>query len=387
MAVLSDYTSGRISLANGSTTVTGTGTLFNVAKFREGDTLQIQNMTAVIASVNSDTSLTLTAPWSGTTLTNAIYRARYLPDGARVTAQATTLIELLGSGNLQSIAGLTGAADKGLMFTGEGTAGTFDLPQRGRDLLAGVSTVGLAVAVAANATAARTAIDAQANLGYAPINRAGDAGLTGNYVITSPDQYSRYIRFKIFGASSEYQIDLNGEYSSSPVNTMNAYLRVKGLVGDAYFRFNSSGSLAVPGAFTAGSKSFKIDHSSDPYNKDLVFMSTEAPKAGVEFWGTVKLTEGHAEVDIDLASNLTPGTFVSLTQNAIIVSVNNLDNPTYVHGSRIVDGKFSLQADGNGDYEVSWHVKAERADPFIKTHPYCDPETGLLIPEHDKEDA
>jgi len=104
MAVLSDYTSGTITLANGSTAVTGTGTLFDVAKFREGDTLQIQNLTAVIASVNSNTSLTLTAPWTGTSLTNAPYRARYLPDGARVTAQATTLIELLGNGVLTNLA-------------------------------------------------------------------------------------------------------------------------------------------------------------------------------------------------------------------------------------------------------------------------------------------
>lgn len=106
MTVLSDYTSGTISLANGSTTVTGTGTLFDVAKFREGDTLQIQNLTAVIARVDSNTRLTLTAPWTGTTLTNAPYRARYLSDGARVTAQTTTLIELLSNGILSGLAEL-----------------------------------------------------------------------------------------------------------------------------------------------------------------------------------------------------------------------------------------------------------------------------------------
>lgn len=106
MAVLSDYTSGTITLANGSTTVTGTGTMFQAAAFKAGDTLQIQNLTAVIASVNSNTSLTLTSPWTGTSLTNAPYRARYLPDGARVTAQTTTLIELLGNGILTNLAEL-----------------------------------------------------------------------------------------------------------------------------------------------------------------------------------------------------------------------------------------------------------------------------------------
>ncbi|GLU29460.1 hypothetical protein [Brucella sp. NBRC 12950] len=121
MAVLSDYTSGTITLANGSTAVTGTGTLFDVAKFREGDTLQIQNLTAVIASVNSNTSLTLTSPWTGTSLTNAPYRARYLPDGARVTAQATTLIELLGNGVLSSLAEI--GVEEGKAPVGNATGG------------------------------------------------------------------------------------------------------------------------------------------------------------------------------------------------------------------------------------------------------------------------
>ncbi|OIS91921.1 pyocin knob domain-containing protein [Brucella cytisi] len=135
MAVLPDYVTGTITLANGSTTVTGTGTMFTTAAFRPGDTLQIQNLTAIIASVNSNTSLTLTAPWTGTSLTNAPYRARYLPDGARVTAQTTTLIELLGNGNLQALAGLTSAADTLAYFTGVNGMGVTGLTAFARSLL------------------------------------------------------------------------------------------------------------------------------------------------------------------------------------------------------------------------------------------------------------
>ena len=106
MPVLSDYTSGTISLANGSATVTGTGTLFEVTRFEEGDTLQIQNLTAVIASVDSDTQLTLTEPWTGTTIVDGPYRARQLGDGSRVSTQAATVIELLGNGVLTNLAEL-----------------------------------------------------------------------------------------------------------------------------------------------------------------------------------------------------------------------------------------------------------------------------------------
>ncbi|UWL62293.1 hypothetical protein NIK97_12130 [Brucella pseudintermedia] len=124
MAVLSDYTSGTISLANGSTTVTGTGTLFEVTRFREGDTLQIQNLTAVIASVDSDTQLTLTEPWTGTSIVDGPYRARQLADGTRVGTQAATLIELLGDGTLAGIAAL--GVEEGKALVG-GPAGQYVL--------------------------------------------------------------------------------------------------------------------------------------------------------------------------------------------------------------------------------------------------------------------
>ncbi|WP_433762628.1 hypothetical protein [Brucella anthropi] len=144
MAVLSDYTSGTISLANGSATVTGTGTLFEVTRFREGDTLQIQNLTAVIASVDSDTQLTLTEPWTGTSIVDGPYRARQLADGTRVGTQAATLIELLGDGTLAGIAAL--GVEEGKVPVG-GPAGQYvlaDLVQDPNDSLGKLAALTLA---------------------------------------------------------------------------------------------------------------------------------------------------------------------------------------------------------------------------------------------------
>ncbi len=124
MATLSDYMSGTISLANGSVTVTGTGTLFEVTRFREGDTLQIQNLTAVIASVDSDTQLTLTEPWTGASIVNGAYRARQLGDGSRVSTQAATIIELLGNGVLMNLAEL--GVEEGKVPVG-GPTGEYEL--------------------------------------------------------------------------------------------------------------------------------------------------------------------------------------------------------------------------------------------------------------------
>lgn len=124
MATLSDYMSGTISLANGSVTVTGTGTLFEVTQFREGDTLQIQNLTAVIASVDSNTQLTLAEPWTGTSIVNGAYRARQLGDGSRVSTQAATIIELLVNGVLTNLAEL--GVEEGKVPVG-GPTGEYEL--------------------------------------------------------------------------------------------------------------------------------------------------------------------------------------------------------------------------------------------------------------------
>lgn len=111
MPALSDYTAGTITLTNGSTAFTGAGTGWQAADFREGDTILGIEANGgdqyVVEAITGNAAGTLTQPWEGASGTYT-YRMRYLADGARVTAQARELIELLGNGNLQALAGLTG---------------------------------------------------------------------------------------------------------------------------------------------------------------------------------------------------------------------------------------------------------------------------------------
>ncbi len=460
MAVLSDYTDGTITVTNGQTAFTGTNTLWRSAAFREGDTVQLHGLTAIIAGTNADdpliasnTSGEFTEPWTGESGTFS-YRMRYMPDNARFSAKSQTLINKLDNGVLDSIAetpvepgnlligdesGLyvpIAKSDLGIQDPNGNLGDLAALTLAARQILQTDQNGALkAIALVANkalvtdanadteqidlGTLGRTllALAAGTNAQYvqgdgslATLNKTavglGNVDNTSDAAKPVSTATQTALNGKLGLAGGQMTGDITFRKSTPAINFVTPDNSIgyrmmaniangidygwhvgAGFAGSELFIVRGNGTVSVPGAFSAGSKSFQIDHPKDPYNKDLVFMSTEAPKAGVEFWGTVYLMNGKAEVDIDAASNMSTGTFAALTQNAIVVSVNNLDEPTHVHASRIVDGKFTLQADGNGDYEVSWLVKAERADPFIKSHPWCDPETGILIPEQEKDDA
>ncbi|PQZ50597.1 hypothetical protein CQ052_15275 [Ochrobactrum sp. MYb15] len=431
MAVLSDYTSGTITLANGSTAVTGTGTLFQTAQLKEGDTLQIQNLTAVIASVNSNTSLTLTEPWTGVALTNAPYRARFMPDGSRQTSRATTMIELVGNGvlsnlaelgvedgktpvgnaageyelqdylddpngSLGKLAALTLEANKALTTDDSGNAQQIDLGTLGRALLA--------LATGTNAQYVRGDGTLQtlnaAAVGLGNVNNTSDADkpvstatqtalngkfgtsggtLTGGVNITSnADSAVRFLNTNSYG----YTV-----YFNSGNGTTDNGLQVVHSSGGLIATFLYNRSLAVVGALSKGSGTFLIDHPLDPLNKNLRHGFVESTEYVNIYRGMIDLVDGRMTVDIDAAFGMMDGTFAALNADVMVSSLQNQFGKDRVWVEAPADsGKFTIICeDPVSTATVAWVVTGRRKDAFVCSD--LDPNTdsdGRFIPEFDK---
>lgn len=110
---ITDIDWGTVTLTNGSTAVAGTGTSFIADDLRDGDTFVFVSggdgfQQPIVASVQSNTALTLREPWLGPTLSAVTYTLRYQWDSSRVSAMSRRLIMLLDNGNLTAFSQLTG---------------------------------------------------------------------------------------------------------------------------------------------------------------------------------------------------------------------------------------------------------------------------------------
>jgi len=147
-----------------------------------------------------------------------------------------------------------------------------------------------------------------------------------------------------------------------------------------------NGSCDVSGELTAGTKTFKIDHPLYPYDKILYHATVEAPRHDLIYRGIAVLSKGKVTIDIDKESNMSPGTFDTLTQNAVVTSLQNQDSFDRLKPSTIKDGKFDILCENEqSEDRVAWVVMAERSDPLVTTSRLND-DLGRLIPEVNKQE-
>lgn len=145
------YATGTVSVNNASTTLTGSGTSWLSFGIREGDYFFSGGLMVPIAAVGSNTGITLASGWPGSNILGANYYIVPASESVRTVVASRTVLDILLAGNVSALAGLTGANNKGVYFTGANTLALYDLTSAGR-----------AVAGAADAGAQRTAMGAMA---------------------------------------------------------------------------------------------------------------------------------------------------------------------------------------------------------------------------------
>ena len=147
----------------------------------------------------------------------------------------------------------------------------------------------------------------------------------------------------------------------------NTSLLTFGVNGPSRMSINSAGAVAIVGALSKGSGSFKIDHplpeKTDTHH--LVHSFIEGPQADLIYRGSVDLVGGSATVNIDTAAGMTDGTFVLLNTN-VQCFTSNESGWTAIKGS--VSGNIlTITAQDNSCTDtISWMVVGERHDQHMK---------------------
>jgi len=143
----------------------------------------------------------------------------------------------------------------------------------------------------------------------------------------------------------------------------------------------TSSGVSIAGSLSKGSGSFKIPHplESKKDTHNLVHSFLESPQADLIYRGRVDLVDGAASVNIDLASDMTDGTFVVLCRDVQSFTTNE-SGWTAVRSS--VDGNIlTIEAQDNTCTDsISWMVVGERQDQHMYDTEWTD-ENGKVIVE------
>ena len=159
------------------------------------------------------------------------------------------------------------------------------------------------------------------------------------------------------------------------------YLYLGGHSNDDALKVFMSGTVDVPGTFTAGTKTFRIPHPLPAYNAThlLTHASIEGPQADLIYRGSATLVDGEATVNLDTASNMTEGTWVILCRDEQVFTSNETGWSS-VRGS-VTGNILTIECeDATATDTISWMVVAERHDSNIKDSPITDA-TGHIIVE------
>ncbi len=137
-----DWTTGTLTITSGSKNFTATNAQLNIAPVRAGDTIITPSgLSLIIATINANGN-------GGTLFFNAPAAAagtfqtciRFQSDNSRYTGAVAALVKLATGGNLFSLAGLQGSADRLPYFNGAGSFVLAKITELARNVLAAETT-------------------------------------------------------------------------------------------------------------------------------------------------------------------------------------------------------------------------------------------------------
>lgn len=141
------YETGTASVTQGQTVVTGQDTAWLQIVRPADDFGKHVGMPVPIASVDSDTQITLAYPWPGPTQTAEPYRISFTPYHVAYRQALQEIGQLLESGNVSALADLVGAAGTFPIFTGAGAMDLADLSDYAGDVVGPASSTDSNVAL------------------------------------------------------------------------------------------------------------------------------------------------------------------------------------------------------------------------------------------------
>ena len=186
------------------------------------------------------------------------------------------------------------------------------------------------------------------------------------------------------GSSNRWVLQKSGAETGSLAGsnlTLFRYDDAGGFAGTTITITRSSGSVAIAGALSKGSGSFRIDH---PLPKkeathQLVHSFIEGPQIDLIYRGKVKLVNGTAKINIDEKFGMTAGTFVALCRDTQCFTSNE-QGWHHVRGS-VTEAILTIECeDATCADTVSWMVIGERHDKHVMDTDWTD-ENGKVILE------
>jgi hypothetical protein len=215
------------------------------------------------------------------------------------------------------------------------------------------------------------------NVGYESDGLWG-TNSTPNY-IQSPVGFGMRIGYTdngsgLYGAA--YGFDVSYKDGLNNCIDYNAIIMRNSGQGTTPFRVTSYGNIY------GTSKNFRIKHPIPSMNDThyLIHTSIEGPQADLIYRGKVQLVNGKAEVNIDLASRMTDGTFEALCQD--IQSYTTNESGWSLTKSYVIENILYIEAqDETSDDTISWLVIGERNDDGIKNSAITDSNGHVIVEE------